>query len=102
MTAVRVSLRGGTTNWATSFKTVARDKHPMSKQEFQTLCIQLKIGDAMTAASLFGLSWRTCQRYWYGDLKVPGPLARLLRISAQNSLSHTAIGGSRPTRPKAR
>jgi hypothetical protein len=84
---MRISRRGGTISWATTFKVTVADDAPMSKEEFQHLCRVLKITNSEDAAVLFGLSWRTCQRYWYGDLDVPGPLARLLRIAVQQKLT---------------
>jgi len=71
-----------TVNWATSFTEATPDLAPMAPAEFRRLTAKLGIGDSLTAAKTFGLSWRTCQRYHYGDLAIPGPLARLLRLLA--------------------
>jgi hypothetical protein len=68
-----------TLNWNTTFTANAVDDAPMDYIEFQQLCVRLHINDAMTAAKFFGLSWRTCQRYHFGNLPIPGPVARLLR-----------------------
>jgi len=71
-----------TVNWATSFTEAAPDTAPMAAAEFRSLTARLGINDSLTAARTFGLSWRTCQRYHYGKLDIPGPLARLLRLMA--------------------
>jgi hypothetical protein len=78
---MRLSKKGDTASWASSPKTNVVDVDLMSRDEFRQLCADLGINDCLDAAELFGLSWRTCQRYHYGDLDVPGPLARLLRMT---------------------
>lgn len=90
MVGTRIS-RGGTVSWATSPKAIPLDKHPMDKDEFRRLCILLAIKDGGTAGALFGLSGRTCQRYWYGELPPPATLARLLRLAASLKLSHAQL-----------
>jgi hypothetical protein len=91
-----------TVNWSTRFNVATPDRAPMSQAEFQTLCLKLQINDGLTAAKAFGLSWRTCQRYWYGALSVPGPLARLLRLAAEYQVTAQQLTGSsrKNTRPK--
>jgi DNA-binding transcriptional regulator YiaG len=84
---MRLSKRH-TVNWTTTFETTTPDTAPMSQAEFKQLCKLLKITDSEMAAKLFGLSWRTCQRYWYGDMAPPGPLARLLRIAVRHDFGH--------------
>jgi hypothetical protein len=61
---------------------------PRTTVEFRSICQRLQINDNVTAAELFGLSWRSCQRYHYGELDIPGPLARFLRLAARHKLSH--------------
>lgn len=95
---MRVSRRGGTVNWATSFSKTVPDAGPMGTDEFKNLCARLLIEDSFTAAELFGLSWRTCQRYWYGKLSVTPPLARLLRLAAGLKMTHAQL--RRLARPK--
>lgn len=92
---MRLSKRG-TTNWATTFQTKTADNAPMSRDEFRRLCTTLAINDSRTAGELFGLSWRTCQRYWYDDLAVPGPLARLLRLAVKYHSTHDELRGTVP------
>jgi hypothetical protein len=86
---MRLSLRG-TKNWASTPPKHKRVEPgpPMSNAEFRRLCTQLKINDNETAAELFGISWRTCQRYWYDEISAPEPLARLLRLAASRKLGH--------------
>lgn len=86
----RVS-RGVTVNWSTTFQVSTPDEYPMEQDEFQHACRTLKIGNAADAAVLFGLSWRTCQRYWYGELGVPGPLARLLRVIVRQKIDTKSL-----------
>lgn len=88
MATIRLSKKGGTLNWTSSPGVAVTDPRPMSAKEFQRLCRSLRINDSLTAARLFGLSWRTCQRYYYDELPVPGPLARLLRLAKAKKLSH--------------
>ena len=88
---MRLSRRGGTISWATTFKTTVPDEHPMEQEEFQRACRTLKITNSADAAVLFGMSWRTCQRYWYGKLDVPGPLARLLRVAVRQKIDTKAL-----------
>ena len=90
MLGVRLS-KGITLNWGTSFKDPTPITPVMTAEEFRHLCAELKITDSQQAAELFGLSWRTCQRYWYGELQVPQPLARLVRLAAAQKLSHKAF-----------
>ena len=96
---MRLSKRG-TLNWATTFKGTTADYAPMGKDEFQILCLKLQITDSLMAAKAFGLSWRTCQRYWYGTLNIPGPLARLLRLAVEYQIPLTKFFG--PTRKNTR
>jgi hypothetical protein len=63
----------------------------MEQEEFQHACLTLKITNAIDAAQLFGLSWRTCQRYWYCELEVPGPLARLLRVMVRQKIDTKSL-----------
>jgi len=77
---MRLSKRH-TISWATTSKVNTPDPFPMSQEEFQFLCTQLHINDAVTASEMFGVNWRTAQRYWYGKLPPPPPLARLLRLA---------------------
>lgn len=88
---MRISRRGVTVSWATTFKVTVADAVPMSKEEFQHLCKTLKITNSADAAVLFGMSWRTCQRYWYGKLDVPGPLARLLRVMVRQKIDTKSL-----------
>jgi hypothetical protein len=83
---VRLSKKGGL-SWSSSSRVVITDEYPMANTEFQQICKHLAINDPVTAAQLFGLSWRTCQRYWYGELVIPGPLARLLRVIVHSGIS---------------
>jgi hypothetical protein len=85
---MRLSKRGSSLNWASSSPTLKHDTIPMPNAEFRQLCLELDIKNNVLAGELFGLSWRNCQRYWYGELAVPGPLARLLRLAAAQHLSH--------------
>jgi hypothetical protein len=89
---MRISLRA-TKNWASTPPTRPNPKArtPMTRDEFQALCTKLKINDNETASLLLGPSWRTCQRYWYGELAPPEPLARLLRLAARHNLDHKAL-----------
>jgi hypothetical protein len=98
---MRLSKRG-TVNWATTFQTTTPDNVPMSRDEFRHLCATLAINDSRTAGELFGLSWRTCQRYWYDDLAVPGPLARLLRLAAKHDTTHDELRGTISRRTRLR
>lgn len=74
-----------TISWATAFAHNVPDRAPMRQAEFKQLCGEMDINDSATAAELFGLSWRTCQRYWYGETDIPGPLARLLRLASMTN-----------------
>jgi len=85
-----------TVNWATSFTEATPDPAPMAPAEFRQLVDLLDINDSLTAAKIFGLSWRTCQRYHYGDLAIPGPLARLLRAAVAHGLTQQDIAGGKP------
>lgn len=67
------------------------DPHPMDQHEFQKLCAALHIKDCVTAGTLFGISWRSCQRYYYGEQLVPPPLARLLRLANKHKMSHKEL-----------
>lgn len=89
--AIRLSKKGSTVNWASSPQVIIKDKRPMKPKEFVELCTKLKIDDCVTAGELFGLSWRTVQRYWYGEMDVPGPLARLLRLMAKKKITHKEL-----------
>ena len=84
---IRLSKKGSSLNWASSPSINVKDRRPMTAKEFNAACATLGIGDHVTAARLFGLSWRTCQRYHYDELSVPGPLARLLRLAIKHKLS---------------
>jgi hypothetical protein len=84
---MRISLRG-TKNWASTPTKKIPAQPKMTNQEFRSLCAQLGIRDNATAAELLGPSWRTCQRYWYDEVAVPAPLARLLRLAVRLKLSH--------------
>lgn len=88
--AMRLSLKQ-TRSWASNPSEAVVDKRPMSTEEFQTLCYDLKIYDNVTAARLFGLSWRTCQRYHYGEQEIPGPLARLIRLAVKHNMTHKQL-----------
>ena len=92
---MRLSKRG-TLNWATSIHIAMPDQWPMSTEEFQKLCAKSDITNSKIAAELFGLSPRTCQRYWYGELDVPGPLARLLRLAVKYHCTHDDLRGIVP------
>ena len=87
---MRISLRAST-NWASTPRTKPKPSQPMTQEEFQLICAALKIEDNGTAGELFGLNWRTCQRYWYGELQVSGPLARLLRLAVHHNSSHADL-----------
>ena len=87
---MRISIRASK-NWASTPRTKPKPVPPMTKDEFHALCAKLKIGDNETAAELLGPSWRTCQRYWYGELPIPPVLARLLRAAVVHGLSHTDL-----------
>lgn len=87
---MRISTRASK-NWASTPRVKPPVHKPMTQEEFQALCHALKIEDNGTAAELFDLNWRTCQRYWYGELQVPGPLARLLRLAAACEASHAQL-----------
>jgi hypothetical protein len=63
----------------------------MTPAEFQMLCVALRIDTPVQAGELLGMSWRTAQRYWYGETAIPGPLARLLRIAARKRLTHNDL-----------
>ena len=84
--AVRRSTKQ-TVSWASSTGQAIPDRRPMSVREFRRLCEQLEIEDCVTAAKAFGLSWRNCQRYYYEETPVPGPLARLLRLAIKTNTS---------------
>lgn len=86
--AVRVSRKAPRLTWASSPGTAVEVKRPMKPEEFRRLCSDLKIKDCVTAGHLFGVSWRTAQRYYYEEIEVPGPLARLLRLAKRRKLSH--------------
>jgi hypothetical protein len=85
---VRISKKAPTHTWASSPGILAKDPRPMRVAEFRAVCKSLKINDCVTAARLFGVSWRTAQRYWYKEIEVPGPLARLLRLAKKQKLTH--------------
>jgi hypothetical protein len=87
MPNIRLSKKS-TRNWASSPQVSTPDRKPMSQKQFQAACEVLGIDDNVTAAKAFGLSWRTCQRYWYGEIEVPGPLARLLRLAIRLKMTH--------------
>jgi len=98
--AIRIS-RKVTVSWATAPQAPIPDPYPMSQTEFQQLCRELGITNAITAAELFGLSARTCQRYHYGKLDVPGPLARLLRLTTSLNLGQDKLRRyAKPLTPK--
>jgi len=84
---MRTSRRGTTISWASSPQESIPDQWPMSKEEFHLACTDLGIKDGGTAGEVFGLSARTCQRYWYGELTIPGPLARLLRFAVRQEVT---------------
>jgi len=84
---MRLSLRGSK-NWASTPARNIPTPKPISKTEFRRLCTKLAINDNETAAELFGISWRTAQRYWYGESAVPEPLARLLRAAIRHRWGH--------------
>jgi hypothetical protein len=86
-TIMRLSLRA-TTNWASTPRIKFKAPPPMTRNEFRELCTALHIDDNGTAAELLGPSWRTCQRYWYGELPPSDPIARLLRLAVRHKLSH--------------
>lgn len=88
---VRISKKAPTLTWASSPGVGVTDPRPMKAEEFRTLCRHLKINDCVTAGRLFGVSWRTAQRYWYEEIEVPGPLARLLRLAKRRRLSHKEL-----------
>jgi len=90
---MRISLRA-TKNWASSPSKRLRPKPlppDMTMAEFRSLCAQLKINDNETAAELLGPGWRTCQRYWYGEIAPSPPLARLLRLAAMLDVTHAQL-----------
>jgi len=87
---MRISLRA-TKNWASTPATKAKPVKPMSNTEFRHICAHLDIADNETAAELFGVSWRTCQRYWYGEIDPPEPLARLLRAAIRHKFTHADL-----------
>ena len=87
---MRISIRA-TKNWASTPQVKAKPHTVMRNGEFKSLCAALKIADNATAAELFGLSWRTCQRYWYDELAIPGPLARLLRAAVRHNLTQAEL-----------
>jgi len=87
---MRLSKRG-TTNWASTPQRKLTAPKPMSKLEFQTLCTRLHIDDNGTAAELLGPSWRSCQRYWYGEQVPPPALAQLLRLAARHEVGHAEL-----------
>ena len=86
--AVRVSKKAPRLTWASSPGTAVEDKAPMGVEEFRKTCRTLKINDCVTAGRIFGVSWRTAQRYYYEEIEVPGPLARLLRLAKRRKLKH--------------
>ena len=90
-----------TASWASSPGVTIPDAHPMKKEEFQFLCTKLDITDNVTASELFGMSWRNCQRYWYGETDTPGPLARLLRLAYKHKLTHAGFRQLKPVIAKA-
>jgi len=97
---MRISM-GGTKNWASTPTRKIPQAPDMANAEFRSLCVQLRINDNATAAELFGISWRTCQRYWYDEVAPPPSLARLLRLAAQLSLTHAQLRKlSQPITPK--
>jgi len=87
---MRISTRASK-NWASTPTTRPKPTTPMSTDEFKAICAQLKIDDNGTAAELFGLNWRTCQRYHYGELPVPNPTARLLRLASACEATHAQL-----------
>ena len=89
-----------TASWASSPQVSIPDANPMTKEEFQFLCTKLGIDDNVTASELFGLSWRNCQRYWYGETDTPGPLARLLRLAYRHKLTHAGFRALKPIASK--
>jgi len=104
---MRISIRA-TKNWASTPPKRLHPKRPppdMDMAEFRSLCVQLKINDNETAAELLGPGWRTCQRYWYGEIAPSPPLARLLRLAAQIGATHAqlrALATAQNARPKAK
>jgi len=87
---VRISKKGSL-GWSSSPGIATPDQHPMKVEEFRAICKRLQINDCVTAARLFGISWRTAQRYWYKEIEVPGPLARLLRLAKKRKMSHKEL-----------
>jgi hypothetical protein len=90
---MRLSLRASK-NWASTppkRTSVAPRRQPMTTAEFRSLCAQLDINDNETASELLGPSWRTCQRYWYGELDPPESFARFLRLAAKQKVSHADL-----------
>jgi hypothetical protein len=84
---MRRSLRA-TKNWASTPDKPPKPQPKMSNKEFRSICAQLGLRDNATASELLGPNWRTCQRYWYDEVAVPNPLARLLRLAVRLKLSH--------------
>jgi len=80
-----------TRSWASAPQHAMSDPHPMTSAEFQELCAKLKINDCVTAGTLFGISWRSCQRYYYDEQPVPAPLARLLRLAVKHKMTHKEL-----------
>ena len=87
---MRIS-RGGTKNWASTPTKPPKAQPKMSNKEFRSVCAQLGIKDNETASELLGPNWRTCQRYWYDEVGVPAPLARLLRLAVRLNLNHLQL-----------
>lgn len=87
MPQMRLSTKH-TDSWASNPRQTVKDTRPMSTEEFQTLCYDLGLHNNLLAAKTFGTSWRTAQRYWYGEQDVPGPLARLLRLAVAKNLTY--------------
>lgn len=87
---VRISKKV-TRTWASSPQISITDRRLMKAAEFQRLCTDMGITDCIKGGEAFGLSWRTVQRYWYGELPVPGPLARLLRLAKRQNLTHKEL-----------
>jgi hypothetical protein len=87
---MRLSLRA-TKNWASTPAKIPRPPAPMPNKEFRGMCAQLNITDNETAADLFGVGWRTAQRYWYDETSVPEPLARLIRAAVRHKWSHAEL-----------
>jgi len=71
---------------------VAHTEMPM--ESFRWYCSRLGITNAEMAGRCLGVGWRTAQRYWYGEVTIPTPVTRLLRVAHRHKLTHKDLAAA--------